>query len=345
MALAFANIATAPTAAGIYRWSALVTPAAPGSLAPQPSAAFELRAVQRRPTVLTLHARFEPKTHTAAITGKLEAAGAPWAGADVTFTSEGGGAAAPTLLGSLPTAADGSFSLHIPAFHSQTIYARVSVKSHACSATSTAPGGCLSETDSAPAYTYANVLVPRDSDPHQAVRPHDQALALTSVLRPGDLRGGQDVGAGPLPCEGFAPDLHRLTATGTATSDAILSGDQRTAAVASASVLRTAEEARTDFKGVAQLAALRCEVHDLTADEPDEKVLGVGPLSIPRIGNESRAFRAQVSDPLSGRLTIDLLFVRAGRVVITLHIYSIGSPNRPLDLQLAHTLAARAARG
>ena len=98
------NFTAVPNGPGTSRWSALVTPASPGSLAPQPSAGFELRAVERRPNVLTLHARYEPRTNTIAIGGKVAAAGAPWANVQVALTVDTtGGQGFPTQLGAVPT--------------------------------------------------------------------------------------------------------------------------------------------------------------------------------------------------------------------------------------------------
>jgi hypothetical protein len=293
-----------------------------------------------------VHARLDATSNTIAITGKLVAAGTPWAGAAVFLFADTGGSGGfdPAPLGEVQTARDGSFSAHVPATQSEMITASLATGGHPCSGASTAPAGCLSETDTPPSAAHATVIVPRATDPKLSVRSADQARAQKSVLRLGDFPNGTDYGGPPLPCAAFRPKLSRLVATGDALSDLIYGADGHVSAFAHATVLRSQSDAHTDFNGVAQLAALRCETNELKAEYEDDRILSIGPLRIPRIGTEARAFRAQLSDPLVGQYLEDIVFIRAGRVVITLHTFAYGSTNLPLDLRLARALAKRAAQ-
>ena len=74
-----------PTAHGSYLWRASVTPLAPDQHSPLPAKAYELRALVPVPHTLTLHARYEPSTRTALLTGRLTADGKPRAGIKIYF--------------------------------------------------------------------------------------------------------------------------------------------------------------------------------------------------------------------------------------------------------------------
>jgi hypothetical protein len=334
----FFSTAAAPTQTGSYRWTALVTPATPGPLTPDPGSAFELRASVLVPHVLTLKAAYQPKSHTAVLTGRLSGGGQPRAGVAVfIFTGE----LSISDRAVARTAADGTFTLKRKVEKTTEFYASVSSTSGPCVDATTAPGGCLSDSTAGTSSPPAVVVLPRKTDPKVATTARDQALARRSVLTVSDLPGAQIVGDPPPPCAAFAPDLHRLTTTGQRTSSQFLTADRNAALYATASVFANADDAKADFKGVATRKAEQCEANDI-ADGVGAHVGRIQQMTLPSIGDQVRGFRARLSDPDLPELTVDTLFVRANRVVITVHVESLG-PITELERFLLRVLAIRAA--
>jgi hypothetical protein len=332
--------ATAPKAAGTYQWSALVTPATPGPLTPDPGTAFELRARVPVPNVLTLHARYDAKAKTAVLTGQLVQAGVPRANATVAIQASG--ELGPGTSLQTTTNAAGMYSARVRIRQTTLFNAVVAGSVGACVEASTAPGGCRNESGPGASSRLALLALPRATDPKVSTNPRDQALARRSVLMATDIPGSLLEGDAPPPCAAFAPNLHRLTATGNRSSPAYLTADRKADMSATASVFATVADARTDFAGIAQLAAARCEGR-LFAESAsaDAKVAKLGKLAVPRIGSDSRAYRATITSQEFQAINVDIVFVRVSRVVIALHVHSLGSVIE-LERFIARVLVARA---
>jgi hypothetical protein len=162
------------------------------------------------------------------------------------------------------------------------------------------------------------------------------------VPAPGDVAGAGMSGIPPIPCQGFAPDLHRLVAHGYASSPELVSADGRTTFSGTAWVFTGNDEAASYFRAVARAAAGRCEGGRVaSAWDPRAKV-AVRSLRLPRIGDESRAYRALVVSRASGTETVDVLFARVSRTVITLRVIEVGVPKNDLERFLLRVLVARA---
>jgi len=332
------SLSGVPTVTGTYAWSALVTPAS--NWVPDASSAFELRALVPIPNELTARVRYDAKAHSAVLTGKLTAGGQPRAGVTV-YLRASGSDSDPTPAGR--TDATGSFSILKAATATTTYTLAVPDEHGACTDSSTAPAGCKSQTLAAPPGVQLTVVVPRKTDPKVSIRARDQALARRSLLTLADFPGGQqlseDTGA---PCAAFAPDLRKLTVSGQASSPYLLAASQRQAAYSSASVFTDLAGARTAFAKDAQLAAMKCEATDYASGlDPDAKVAKLTRVYLPGAGNELRAFRAVVTSGF-GEISLDLVFIRVGRVVIELHLYAVGGSDSAGEIDLSRSLARRA---
>jgi hypothetical protein len=338
----FADSVSAPARVGTYRWSALVTPASPGALAPDPSATFELRAILELPELLTLHARYEPRLREAILYGSFLSGGHPQAAAPIRLASTGGSGDAVGTIATVTTKADGTFSLRRPIAQTTTYSAYVPDRVRRCTDASTALGGCRTETVAGSPTVSTFLVLPRKTDPTLQMRLRDRNSARRSVPAPGDVAGARTAGAPPPPCPGFAPDLHRLVAHGYASSPALLSADGRTTFYGTAWVFAHNDEAASYFRAVARVAAGRCEGRQFaTSWDPHAKVT-VRSLRWPRIGDESRAYRALVVSRVSGTATLDVLFARVSRTVITLRVIEAGFRRSDLERFLLRVLAARA---
>lgn len=327
-----------PTAAGTYTWSALVTPAS--SWVADPASTFELRALVPIPNTLTAHARYEAKSHSAVITGRLAAGGKPRAGVSVYVQQSG--------LHDPSTAADvtdanGAFEVRRAVAATATFQVAVDDLTSSCLDPSTAPAGCKTQTLAAPPPVVTTAIVPRKSDPRVSIRSADQALARRSLLTLADFPGGQQLpGDTGIPCADFAPDLHTLTVSGRASSPYFVTASQREAAFATVSVFTSVMSAHTAFDKEAQLADMKCEAKDYASGlDPDAKVTRLTRVSLPGAGNELRAYRSLVTSS-EGNVALDLVFVRVGRVVIELHLFALSTSDSAFEIQLAQALAHRA---
>lgn len=337
-----AGSVSAPTRAGTYRWSALVTPATPQTLAPDTSATFELRSSVGLPQLLTLHAAYEPKSRDAILSGSFLSGGRPQAGAPIMLTSARGSGDYVGTTATVKTKADGTFSVRRPITETTNYSAYVADRTRGCTDASTAPGGCNAETVAGTQTVSAFLVLPRKTDPKLQTTARDRNAARRSVPAPGDVAGARAAGAPPPPCEGFAPDLHQLVAHGYASSPALVSADGRTTFSGTAWVFGRKDDAASYFRAVARVAAGRCEGKAVAGDwDPHAKVT-VRSLSLPRIGDESRAFRALVVGRASGTTTVDVLFARVSGTVITLRVIEVGFHRNDLERFLLRVLAARA---
>jgi hypothetical protein len=331
-------LAAIPTAAATYTWSALVTPAAAWTA--DPTHTFELRAKIPTPNVLSAHARYVAKTHSASITGRLEAGGQPRLGVAV-FVHEIG-ADGPDTPADI-TDENGAFSVTRPVSKTTSYRVYVDDRTSSCFDPSTAPDGCKSETLPAPPPAYVTAIVPRKTDPRVSIRSADQALAKRSLLTLSDFPGGQELpGDTGIPCAAFAPDLRTLTVSGHASSPFFVTANQREAAYVTASVFTSVKSAHTAFEKEAQLADMKCEAADYASGlDPDARVAKLMRVSLPGAGNELRAYRSLVTSSFDN-VALDLVFVRVGRLVIELHLYALDASDSAFEIQLARTLAGRA---
>jgi hypothetical protein len=138
-----------PPSAGLYRWSALVTPFGAAGTA-DPTLAFELRGDEPLPETLGAKPVYDVRQKTLTVTGTLLAAHKPRAGIRVHVF---GGRIARTStmkeLGVAVTAANGSYVLvrRRLATAPRYVYAHVNFyASPRCDQASTAPAGCASES-------------------------------------------------------------------------------------------------------------------------------------------------------------------------------------------------------
>jgi hypothetical protein len=344
----FTNRSTAPTSPGSYEWSGIVTPTASGSFGPDPSNAFELRALVPIPDKLTLHAARVPKSTTAVrLSGVLALQGAP-AG---TVVSIDGGASPNTLfpgLGSVhattKTKADGTFSLSVRVTGTTYFTARVDGRSGGCVGASTAPAGCRNETLAGPPPATAVIVLPRATDPVFTPTPSDQAIARRSVLRKSDLPDASIAGDAPPPCSGYAPKLHHLVATGQAVSSIIETVDQQAAFYASATVFRTVDDAKSDYGAFSKAASVRCVAQQVAQTSLPGSVGRVTPIAFSRIGTQRHAARVVVTIPGIEKLYFDEIVVRVSRTVIVLDAESL-SPEAQLEQFLAAALVLRSGQG
>lgn len=335
----FSDGVTAPTTPGVYTWTALVTPAT--QFVADPTAAFELRAVVPLPQSLSLDAQYDPKTHSAVLNGKLIVAGQPKAGAVVSFVAYDQSDHR-TELGTASTDSAGAFRVRRPFAKTADVAASVDSSTGPCSSPSSAPGGCLNETVSSPGGASATVIVPRKTDAKLVFLPRDQSLARSSILAAADLPGDwQDIAGPSGPCPEFTPNLRAFTVGGQAFSRVFVSADGSAIARSTASVYADRKSATTAIGRVALPAAARCQANDISSGSSAS--ISVGKLSLPNIGNATRAYRATVTIP-QGVVNVDLVFVRVGRVVVELDVYSLGSAQDGLETVLARKIAARARR-
>ena len=327
-----------PSGAGTFTWSALVTPAS--SWAPDPSGAFELRALVPVPNELTAHVRYDAKAHSAMLTGKLTAGGKPRGGVNVYVRADGESS---NLAPAATTDATGSFSARKLVAKTTTYLVGVADQNGPCTDPSTAPAGCKSQSLPAPASVQLTVVVPRATDPKVSIRARDQALARRSLLTLADFPGGRQLSDDTAaPCAAFAPDLHALTVSGQASSPYFLAASQRQAAYTTAAVFTAVAGARTAFAKEAQLANMKCEAKTYASGlDPDAKVAKLTRVYLPGAGNELKAYRAVVTSGY-GDISLDLVLIRVGRVVIELHLFALGGSDSAYEIQLSHALAKRA---
>jgi hypothetical protein len=342
LVLAVEDGLTVPTGPGRYSWSAIVTPTGPLSVAAEPSRTFEVRATVPLPRVLTLRAKHDPKAKTVLLSGRLTTLGVPEAGVPVELYSNVNDPNAFSSTFDARTNANGEFQVRRRVVQSTQYVAAVDAQPGPCGAPSSAPAGCVSETLTPPGAAYAAVVLRAKTDPKLAARARDRALAREAALKLKDFPTGWEPYSSSLPielCTRFKPDLSALTATGEWDSPAFLT--DTTGAASSTTVYATVADARTAFRKEAQLAVARCLADD-ARDDADATVHSVGPLSFPRVGHETRAFRVVAEFEREGVVYLDLISLRRGRVVVHMWVSSIDVPLDPLERSLAAAVAARA---
>ena len=157
----------APTARGSYQWHAFVTPVAPDKHSPLPEKTYEVRALLPLPHLLTLHGRYEPKSHKALLRGRLTGAGQAQGGARVEFirlvrrVTPRGVVYRDSYAGSVRTGANGSFTLKTPLRRTAGFVAVVRDSLGRCRGATLAPGGCASTSTTGTQSEPITISVPR----------------------------------------------------------------------------------------------------------------------------------------------------------------------------------------
>jgi hypothetical protein len=159
------SVFTVP-ASGTFTWRVFDTPYIAGSATPNNATTFEARTGVLIPHVLTLRARFLPKTKTVLVSGRLTAFGEPRRGVKVSVV--GGSANAELLFywGSVHTRLDGSYSFRKHARLGQrrrrlVVLTYVDPARGPCIDPSTAPGGCVDENLSPPTNGLLYLTLPK----------------------------------------------------------------------------------------------------------------------------------------------------------------------------------------
>jgi hypothetical protein len=325
---------TVPATTGVYQWSALVTPAT-ATLTPDPTTAFELRGNVPIPQELTLKAQYQPKSHTVVLTGHLLMQSQPRGGVQVSVSRESD----PLTEAVATTKADGTFQLKERLTRSESFDATVGSTSGPCAAPSSAPGGCRDESLAGADSTTAVAVVRRATDPKLVAKSRDQAVARKSIVLASDLPGATPLGDAPPPCAAYAPSIHTLTETGEQRSSWYLTGDRNAEIYTTSAVFKTVADAKADQAAVGQRTAALCEAQDVAGS--NASVGSLKQLTLPKIGDTARSFRATIPSPGNPTINVDLVVIRVARVVITLHVISLGSANT-LEVKVARALARRA---
>ena len=185
------------------------------------------------------------------------------------------------------------------------------------------------------------MIIPRAIDAKRAIKKLDQATARRANLQRSDFPSdweaepARDAGA-PL-CQNFAPNLSRLTITGSAASPVFFS--QVGGAWSEAWVYLTKAQAGGAFSRFAQRALTTC----LAKEFPPEFGARVSNVAFPKLADATRAFR--ISGQIEGQtIVLDHVWLRAGRTLVML---TFGSNDAPLvnERELATKVAARARNG
>ncbi len=290
---------TPPTARGRYTWSALLSPPVAGSSVPDPSRAAEVRATVPLPQRLTLRTSYDAKKKSALLTGTFTVLGEPRADVSVSFVASALRLGRFLVLRACPNGQGGQV------LHSQNgravhpLYGLGSLSVALLRGTVyRAPR--LSQRDRHVAGLRVGIRDPPQSRPIPSGRSRSETrsqarranLQRSDVPAAWNSEPAEDAGA-PL-CEKFAPNLSRLTITGTGASPVFFS--EAGGAWSEAWVYRTEAEARVAFERLARLALPTCLANELREQEVDVRV---SPLSFPKLAPATRAFR--LSAPAPGR--------------------------------------------
>ena len=155
---------TSPATPGIYTWRALVTPPAVNGTPPDPSSVYELRAIVALPHVLKMKATYVSSSQTLVVSGKVTAAAAPEASADVLIEKQTGTKIA--KFGSVTAKADGTFTLkkRVRETTRAQTFSLVAVgegPSGPCVDPPLAPGGCLAQIPAPSGTVVLKVHIPK----------------------------------------------------------------------------------------------------------------------------------------------------------------------------------------
>jgi hypothetical protein len=147
---------TAPSGRGTYTSSALVTPQ-DSSGAPDPPSTVEARFVAPVPHTLTVKGRYDSRTRSAVLTGRVAEVGRPQGGATVEYvrTSQ------VTPPKEVRTSRKGTFTIRARITATSTFLLLVPDSTGSCPGPSTAPRGCASLTVAGTNAREVRIAVPR----------------------------------------------------------------------------------------------------------------------------------------------------------------------------------------
>jgi len=331
-----------PTAPATYTWRALVAP-------DDPAQAFEVRAVVPAPQTLDLLATYNRRTQTATVSGIATELGKPKAGLKLFVDADGKNT--DEHLGPFTTNAAGGFSTHLVVDEEVDFTAAAQPADPApCSAPSTAPAGCLSQTLAVPADRTVTLRVPLFTDAQTAFRAADRAAAARVNIKATDFPAGwrsKTIGRDEFAaCSEFQPDESTLTETGLSYSPLFLTGDilaqSFQATVGVVKVFRTHAQALKAFYREATVDQVQC-----VADDPGVgfSTISSGPIRFGRFAHAAaQGFRVVVhDDDQNTRYYLDVVVVLGKRCLATMTLESTGTPPA-VEASLVAKLAARAAR-
>jgi hypothetical protein len=165
--LALSERVIASPSKGDYTWRLLVTPYVAGTATVAEGATFEARARMLLPHVMTEHLRYERKTKTVLVTGRVMLRGKPERGLVITVAGGAPKAEALEFFGRARTRADGTYSfrkriaqLRRPRKLRVHLFGDLN-RGGACVDPSVAPAGCLDQSYSPPRSTFADLIVPK----------------------------------------------------------------------------------------------------------------------------------------------------------------------------------------
>jgi hypothetical protein len=320
----------APTAAGEYRWRALVTPRTrPG---------YEFQALLPLPESLSVRARYDRKHKRAVLTGRVVEGGKGLAHADVFIAGERSNRT--VGLAEARTNAEGVFTQSMRVTGTTDFIVLVSPTIELCTATSSQPDGCLGSTTIPPDAGVTTLWVSPPTGALRAIRAADQRraekLGLSASDFPADFT--QDGARG----EDCLNPKHegKLTITGESRSPefskyGLDDPPSLVDAVSLSRVYAATSQARRAFDHQARAATVRCVLNKFEVERP-----AIRPLRLPKVSARLRAFRATLAAPDGLTLTYDVVFLQRGRAVTILELALLNAP-ADLESRLTAALAAR----
>jgi hypothetical protein len=255
---------TDPSADGRYVWRAVV--------APKTAPTYELQALVPLPESISLHARYERKSKTVVLTGRMIEAGLPVANAELYFTKTVGSDSYDGFA-ETRTRTDGTYSFKARTLRTADFAVTARSTVGPCSTPSTAPAGCLASTTVPPDSASTTVWVSVRGGAVRSYRRADQRRAETENLASSDFPSGFDVlpgGADNCANQGHESDL-TITGENSSPSFFNLEHDDSLRGVEATGLARvyaTRSQAQQALKREARLHTVRCELKGLGINAP-----------------------------------------------------------------------------
>jgi hypothetical protein len=306
---------TAPTEPGEYRWRAHVTP--------QSRPAYELQAVLPLPAFISLRVRYNARSRTATLSGRVIEGGKPLAKWPVALNGDRKEGSAGFWVAR--TNAQGAFRKTIQLKKTTDFSASVPMGIDSC-ADSSEPDGCLGATTVPPDAAFGTLWVSPRGGAVRAIRDGDQRIAEKLGVHAADLpEGFEESPGGGDDCLNPKHESN-LTITGESTSPALvryeLGNPPHLAQVLGVTrVYAGAGQARSALSREARASTMRCLLSDVTDSRPSVK-----PLHLPAGAARVRAFRTQLTGE-DITLTFDVIFLQRGRTVTSLQVALVNMPS------------------
>ena len=202
------------------------------------------------------------------------------------------------------------------------------------------------------------ILVPAaiasPGEPQKRLTKADQAKARAIVFHRSDFPAGwivkpnTNTSQDTPRCSNYNPDQSDLIETGDVDSPDFTRADGSLVS-SSVGIFKTAKMATTGYARVArpQLASCFGELFKKGAAPATVRLLHVGPLAFPRLGDRSNAYRLTANVTVQGitiPVAIDIVTFNRGRVDVAMIFLGIRRPLRPsFEQSLAARMATRAA--